>query len=141
VLSKIAAIRDDFAFLEDWEDRYRYILELGRALEPLPESSHNDVNKVQGCVSQVWIESEIRANAEGRPVIHFRGDSDSHLVRGLVAIAIALYSDREPDAILAEDARKTFTELGLEQHLTPQRSNGVRSMIERMRAEARALVN
>jgi len=140
VLTKIAAIRDDFAFLEDWEDRYRFILELGRALEPLPESSHNDVNKVQGCVSQVWIECEPRTDAEGRSVLHFRGDSDSHLVRGLVAIALALYSDREPAAILAEDARATFRELGLEQHLTPQRSNGVRSMIERIRAEARALV-
>ena len=138
--TKIAAIRDDFAFLEDWEDRYRFILELGRALEPLPESSHNDVNKVQGCVSQVWIECEPRTDAEGRSVLHFRGDSDSHLVRGLVAIALALYSDREPAAILAEDARATFRELGLEQHLTPQRSNGVRSMIERIRAEARALV-
>lgn len=140
MLTKIAAIRDDFAFLEDWEDRYRFILELGRALEPLPESSHNDVNKVQGCVSQVWIECEPRTDAEGRSVLHFRGDSDSHLVRGLVAIALALYSDREPAAILAEDARATFRELGLEQHLTPQRSNGVRSMIERIRAEARALV-
>jgi cysteine desulfuration protein SufE len=139
VQTKIAAIRDDFAFLDDWEDRYRYILELGRALEPLPEASHNDVNKVQGCVSQVWIESERRNDADGRAVLHFRGDSDSHLVRGLVAIAIALFSDREPAAILAEDARATFAELGLEQHLTPQRSNGVRSMIERMRAEARAL--
>ena len=140
MLTTIAAIRDDFAFLEDWEDRYRFILELGRALEPLPESSHNDVNKVQGCVSQVWIECEPRTDAEGRSVLHFRGDSDSHLVRGLVAIALALYSDREPAAILAEDARATFRELGLEQHLTPQRSNGVRSMIERIRAEARALV-
>ena len=139
VLTTIEAIRDDFAFLDDWEDRYRYILELGRALEPLPEASHNDATKVRGCVSQVWIESEPRADAEGRAILHFRGDSDSHLVRGLVAIAIALYSDREPAAILAEDARATFTELGLEQHLTPQRSNGVRSMIERIRAEARAL--
>ncbi len=137
--TKIAAIRDDFAFLDDWEDRYRYIIELGRALEPLPDAAHNDANKVQGCVSQVWIESEPRADVHGRSVLHFRGDSDSHLVRGLVAIAIALYSDREPSAILAEDARSTFTELGLEQHLTPQRSNGVRSMIERIRAEARAL--
>jgi cysteine desulfuration protein SufE len=140
VPSKIEAIRDDFAFLDNWEDRYRYIIELGRALEPLPEAAHNDVNKVQGCVSQVWIESETRADPEGRSVIHFRGDSDSHLVRGLVAIALALYSDREPDAILAEDARETFTALGLEQHLTPQRSNGVRSMIERIRSDARALV-
>jgi cysteine desulfuration protein SufE len=138
-LSKISAIRDDFAFLDDWEDRYRYILELGKALEPLPETSHNEDTKVRGCVSQVWIESEPRADAQGRPVLHFRGDSDSHLVRGLIAITLALFSDREPQAILDEDARKTFTELGLESHLTPQRSNGVRSMIDRIKADARAM--
>jgi cysteine desulfuration protein SufE len=138
-LATIATIRDDFAFLDEWEDRYRYVLELGKALEPLPEASHNEATKVRGCVSQVWIESEPRANAAGRPVLHFRGDSDSHLVRGLIAITLALFSDREPEAILEEDARKTFTELGLESHLTPQRSNGVRSMIERIKADARAL--
>jgi cysteine desulfuration protein SufE len=107
-------------------------------LEPLPDASHNDANKVRGCVSQVWIETEAGAGAGGAKRLHFRGDSDSHLVRGLIAIAIALYSDREPEAILADDALTTFRGLGLEQHLTPQRSNGVRAMIERMRADARA---
>lgn len=137
VLTSIAAIREDFAFLDDWEDRYRYILELGKALDPLPEASHNEATKVRGCVSQVWIESETRPGPEGRRLLHFRGDSDSHLVRGLIAITFALFSDREPEAILAEDARATFKELGLESHLTPQRSNGVRSMIERIRSVAR----
>ena len=91
---------------------------------------------MRGCVSQVWIERETRRDAAGRTVLHFRGDSDSHLVRGLIAIAFALYSDRTPEEILAADALATFRELGLEQHLTPQRSNGVRAMIERIRADA-----
>ena len=137
-LTSIDAIRDDFAFLDEWEDRYRYVIELGRTLEPLPEMAHNDVNKVRGCVSQVWLEREDRHDGQGREILHYRGDSDSHLVRGLVAIAIALYSDHTPEEILATDAMTTFRELGLEQHLTPQRSNGVRAMIERMRADARA---
>jgi cysteine desulfuration protein SufE len=138
ILSTIETIREDFAFLDDWEDRYRYVIELGRSLEPLPEVAHNDANKVRGCVSQVWIEREPRANQDGRKILHFRGDSDSHLVRGLVAIAFALYSDRTANEILETDAMSTFRELGLEQHLTPQRSNGVRSMIERIRSDARA---
>lgn len=115
------------------------MIELGKALEPLPEAAHNETNRVRGCVSQVWIEAEKRAGDENRPVLHFRGDSDSHLVRGLVAIAIALYSDRAPEEILAENPMSTFRELGLEQHLTPQRSNGVRAMIERIRSDALAL--
>ena len=93
---------------------------------------------MRGCVSQVWLECATRRDADGRKILHFRGDSDSHLVRGLVAIAIALYSDRRPEEILAIDALAAFRELGLEQHLTPQRSNGVRAMIERIRADAYA---
>jgi len=137
-LSAFDAIRDDFAFLDDWEDRYRYVIELGHGLEPLPPEAHNDVNKVRGCVSQVWLEREARPDAAGRTVLHFRGDSDSHLVRGLIAIAVALFSDRAPKEILATDALGAFRGLGLEQHLTPQRSNGVRAMIERIRADAAA---
>ena len=132
-------IQDDFASLDDWEDRYRYVIELGHELEPLPEEARNDSNKVRGCVSQVWLEKERRANPAGETILHYRGDSDSHLVRGLIAIAFALYSDRGPGEILTEDARKTFADLGLEAHLTPQRSNGFRSMIERIKADARAL--
>ncbi len=138
-LATIETIRADFAFLDDWDDRYRYLIELGHALEPLPAEAHNETNRVRGCVSQVWLECEARRDAGGGGrILHFRGDSDSHLVRGLVAIAIALYSDHTPEAILATDALTTFRELGLEQHLTPQRSNGVRSMIERIRADAYA---
>jgi cysteine desulfuration protein SufE len=138
-LSAIDAIRDDFASLDEWEDRYRYVIELGHALEPLSREAHNDVNKVRGCVSQVWLECEQKTNAEGEKILHYRGDSDSHLVRGLIAIAVALFSGRTPEGILAVDALAAFRELGLEQHLTPQRSNGVRAMVERIRTEAAGL--
>lgn len=137
--SAIDVIRNDFASLDDWEDRYRYVIELGHTLEPLSDASHNDVNKVRGCVSQVWLECESKTSAEGERVLHYRGDSDSHLVRGLIAIAIALFSDRTPDEILAADAVAAFRQLGLEQHLTPQRSNGVRAMVERVRTDAAGL--
>ncbi len=131
-------IREDFASLEDWEDRYRYLIELGNALEPLSEAAHNDANKVRGCVSQVWLEKEPRVEGAGATILHYRGDSDSHLVRGLIAIAIALFSDQPPKRILAIDALGTFRALGLDQHLTPQRSNGVRAMIDRIRSDAAA---
>jgi cysteine desulfuration protein SufE len=127
------AIREDFAFLDDWEDRYRYVIELGRELPDFPDSARTEANKVRGCVSQVWIEDEV---ADG--VMRLRGDSDSHLVKGLVAITRALYDGKTPAQALALDAKAIFTELGLEQHLTPQRSNGVRAMIERIRADAAA---
>ena len=138
-LSAIDAIRDDFAFLDEWEDRYRYVIELGQTLEPLSEAAHNDANKVRGCVSQVWLECKPATNADGERTLHYRGDSDSHLVRGLIAIAMALFSDRTPDEILALDAVAAFRALGLEQHLTPQRSNGVRAMVERIRTDAAGL--
>jgi cysteine desulfuration protein SufE len=115
------------------------VIELGRTLEPMDEAARNEANRVRGCVSQVWIQSESRVDTANRTSLHFRGDSDSHLVRGLVAIALALYSDHSPDEILAMDPMSTFRELGLEQHLTPQRSNGVRAMIERIRSDARGL--
>jgi cysteine desulfuration protein SufE len=134
-LSEIETIREDFASLDDWEDRYRYVLELGHSLEPLSEEAHNEANKVRGCVSQVWLECEPRTNAAGESVLHYRGDSDSHLVRGLIAITVALFSDRTPEQIRAVDAVAAFRALGLEQHLTPQRSNGVRAMVERIRAD------
>jgi cysteine desulfuration protein SufE len=135
-LSTIDNIREDFASLDDWEDRYRYVLELGRTLEPLGEAAHNDRTKVRGCVSQVWLECEPRTDEKDGRILHYRGDSDSHLVRGLIAIAIALFSDRTPEQILAVDAVAAFRALGLEQHLTPQRSNGVRAMVERIRTDA-----
>jgi cysteine desulfuration protein SufE len=129
---------DDFAFLDDWEERYRYVIELGRELEPLSEAEHASENKVQGCVSQVWLVSEPAKGADGAPRLHFRGDSDAHIVRGLIAILMRLYSDRTPAEILEIDARAIFGQLGLDEHLTPQRSNGLYSMVARIEADAKA---
>lgn len=134
------SIRSDFAFLDDWEDRYRYVLDLGRTLEPLSEAAHNDANRVRGCVSQVWLEHDERVNEAGEKVLFYRGDSDSHLVRGLLAIALALFSGRTGRQILACDALGYFRQLGLEAHLTPQRSNGVRAMVDRIKADAAGAV-
>jgi cysteine desulfuration protein SufE len=135
---QIDEILENFEFLDEWEDRYRYLIELGRTLEPLPPEAHNAANKVQGCASQVWLETKITGEAEGEPVLHFRGDSDAHIVRGLVALTLALYSDRLANDIVATEAAPIFDRLGFAQHLTPQRSNGLRSMVERIKAEARA---
>lgn len=130
----IADIQADFALLDDWEDRYRYVIELGRAMPPLPEELRTDANKVRGCASQVWLAT---SSATGTG-LHFQGDSDALIVRGLVAILISLYQDKSADEILATDAPAVLASLGLKDHLTPQRSNGVASMVERIRADARA---
>ena len=136
VIMTIDEIRDNFALLEDWDDRYRYVIELGRTLEPMPEAEHSASNKVQGCASQVWLSRRIdRTGSE--PVLTYLGDSDAHIVRGLIAILLTLYSGRTPRDILATDAPAVFDELGFREHLTPQRSNGLRSMVERIRSDAR----
>jgi cysteine desulfuration protein SufE len=126
----------DFELLDDWEDRYRYVIELGRKLEPLPEEEHNAANKVQGCVSQVWLSTTVEPN--GAPRLTFIGDSDAHIVRGLVAILLAIYSGKTADEILSIDARQTLGELHLNEHLTPQRSNGLMAMVKRIRRDAEA---
>jgi cysteine desulfuration protein SufE len=133
-------IKSDFALLDEWEDRYRYVIELGRKLPPLDEARRIDANKVRGCASQVWLATEILEPSQPRaqPRLHFHGDSDAHIVRGLVAILFALYQDKTPDEIVATDARPVLAELGLNEHLTPQRSNGFASMVERIRTDARA---
>ncbi|HUI21438.1 MAG TPA: SufE family protein [Methylocella sp.] len=136
--SKIDEIVENFNFLDDWEDRYRYLIELGRGLESLDEAAHNEANKVHGCVSQVWLETTVGKDASGCPVLYLKGDSDAHIVRGLVALILALYSGQTADRILATDAEGLFASLGLSTHLTPQRSNGVRSMVERIKSDARA---
>ncbi len=99
---------DDFEFLGEWEDRYRYVIELGKELEPLSEEEHSAANKVEGCVSQVWLVNELRKADDGAPLLHFRGDSDAHIVRGLIAILMRLYSDKRPAEILGLDARAVF---------------------------------
>jgi cysteine desulfuration protein SufE len=126
----------NFEFIDDWEERYRYIIELGKLMPQLPEEAHNDANKVQGCASQVWLETRVE-QADGAPVLKLRGDSDAHIVRGLVALLIALYSGRAADDILKTDAAEIFDSLGLSEHLTPQRSNGVRAMVQRIQHDAR----
>jgi cysteine desulfuration protein SufE len=134
----IDEIIENFALLDDWDERYRYVIELGRGLAALPESERTETNKVQGCASQVWLTSRARPNGAGGPVLSFIGDSDAHIVRGLIAILFALYSDKPAREILETDAIAVFDRLGLREHLTPQRSNGFRSMVERIRADARA---
>ena len=137
-MAEIDEIIDNFSVLDEWDDRYRYLIELGRELPPLPEAAHNDANKVQGCASQVWLDTKVRANGAGGPVLTFEGDSDAHIVRGLIAVLFALYSGKSARDILAIDALSLFERMGLREHLTPQRSNGFRAMVERMRADARA---
>jgi cysteine desulfuration protein SufE len=136
-LATLADIRSDFAVLDDWEDRYRYVIELGRTLPPLPEALRTDANKVRGCASQVWLATRIE-RANGAPQLTFQADSDAHIVRGLIAILFAIYDHRTADEILATDADPIFAELGLKEHLTPQRSNGLASMVARIRTDAQA---
>jgi cysteine desulfuration protein SufE len=128
----------DFGFLDDWEDRYRFVIELGRTLPDLPEHERVDANKVRGCASQVWMVSEVEQNAE--PRLRLRGDSDAHIVRGLIAILFALYSGRTAREILEIDPEAVFCQIGLREHLTSQRSNGLSSMVARIRADADAVL-
>ncbi|MBL8586694.1 MAG: SufE family protein [Bradyrhizobiaceae bacterium] len=134
----IDEISDNFSLLDEWDDRYRYIIELGRTLAPLPAEAHTDVNKVQGCSSQVWLTTSVRPNGASGLVLTFVGDSDAHIVRGLIAILFALYSDKSARDILAIDPSELFIRLGLREHLSPQRSNGLKSMVARIRGEAEA---
>jgi cysteine desulfuration protein SufE len=129
-------IRANFDLLDEWDDRYRYVIELGKTLAPMSEAQHSDANKVRGCASQVWL--DVTMNDDPDPVMTFMGDSDAHIVRGLIAILLSLMSGRRASEILTTDALATFDDLGMREHLTPQRSNGLRSMVERMRADARS---
>jgi cysteine desulfuration protein SufE len=130
-------IVDNFELLEDWEDRYRYLIELGRELEPLPEIAHTDVNKVRGCASQVWVETTVDRDGT-EPRITLKGDSDAHIVRGLITLVFAVYSGHTTREIVDTDIQPLFEKLGFSAHLTPQRSNGVRAMVERIKSDARA---
>lgn len=134
----IDEIIENFSLLEEWDDRYRYLIELGRSLTPLPEAARSEANKVQGCASQVWLSTKVKPNGVGGPVLTFEGDSDAHIVRGLIAVLFALFSGKHAKEILSTDAIAVFEKLGLREHLTPQRSNGFRSMVERMRKDANA---
>ena len=133
----IDEIIENFALLDEWDDRYRYVIELGRSLAPLNERDRRDANKVQGCASQVWLATTVEPNGQGGPILSFVGDSDAHIVRGLIAILFAIYSGKHAREIVATDAAALFERLGLREHLTPQRSNGFRSMVERIKSDAR----
>ena len=136
-MTTIEEIRENFALLDDWDDRYRYVIELGRTLEPMPQAEHSAANKVQGCASQVWLSKHVARSSSGEPTLKYRGDSDAHIVRGLIAILLTLFSGHTPQQILSTDAIAIFDEFGFREHLTPQRSNGLRAMVERIRADAR----
>src|SRR5436190_15007196 len=136
-MTDIDEIRENFALLEDWDDRYRYVIELGRTLDPMPEAEHSAANKVQGCASQVWLSRHLERSVNGEPLLKYRGDSDAHIVRGLIAILLTLFSGHTPKQILSTDAIAVFDEFGFREHLTPQRSNGLRAMVERIRSDAR----
>ena len=137
-MTDIAEIIDNFSVLDEWDDRYRYLIELGRELPPLSPVARSDANKVQGCASQVWLDTTVRPDGTDGPVLTFEGDSDAHIVRGLIAILLATYSGKPARRILVTDAVALFEKLGLKEHLTPQRSNGFRSMVERIRTDAQA---
>jgi cysteine desulfuration protein SufE len=127
----LGALAEDFELLGDWEERYRHVIDLGRELAPLSEAEHSEDNKVRGCASQVWLVTEKDAG-----LLRFRGDSDAHIVRGLIAILMKLYSGRTPEQILAFDSKAAFAKLGLEGALSTQRSNGLASMVQRIRRDA-----
>ncbi len=139
-MQTLSEIRADFDLLDEWEDRYRFVIELGRSLAPLPDELRTDANKVRGCASQVWLVTNIETDGgKGGPRLTFIGDSDAHIVRGLIAILFAIYDGKSVDEILATDPEPIFSALGLKEHLTQQRSNGLASMVARIRSDAAAV--
>ncbi|MGE0565912.1 MAG: SufE family protein [Pseudolabrys sp.] len=131
-------IAANFELLDEWDDRYRYVIELGRTLPEFPDIGRSEQNKVRGCASQVWLITHVARDGAADPTLSFEGDSDAHIVRGLIAILFALYSGKSAREILDKDALAEFDRMGLRENLTPQRSNGLRSMVERIKADARA---
>ncbi|HEX6860807.1 MAG TPA: SufE family protein [Caulobacteraceae bacterium] len=132
---ELDALAEDFELLGDFEEQIQYMIDLGRTLDPLSEAEHNEANKVRGCASQVWLVTEPQEGG----TVRFRGDSDAHLVKGLIAVLLRLFSGRTPADILAFDVRGGIERLGLGSMLTPQRSNGLASMVQRIRGDAEAL--
>jgi cysteine desulfuration protein SufE len=136
-MTAIDQITADFELLDDWEDRYRYVIELGRKLAPLPDAERTEANRVRGCASQVWLWTRLEEN-NGATVLRFVGDSDALIVRGLVAIALSLFDGKTPGEVLITDAEAVFDRLDLRAHLTAQRSNGLRALVERIKTDAEA---
>ena len=135
----LSEIKSDFDLLDDWEDRYRYVIELGRALPAFPENLRTDANKVRGCASQVWLATEPTTSTDGKTHLAMQGTSDALIVQGLIAVLLAVYKDKSLKEILNTDAQAVFADLGLKEHLTPQRSNGLASMVQRIRADAKVM--
>ncbi|MFZ4788755.1 MAG: SufE family protein [Rhizobiales bacterium] len=133
---QIADVIATFDMLDAWEDRYRYLIEMGRSLAPLSDDERNEDNRVRGCASQVWVVTTLTQAPDGTPLLAFRGDSDAHIVKGLVALVLSFYDKKTPQEVLSGDVMGLFKQLELSEHLTPQRSNGVRSMVERIRRDA-----
>lgn len=141
-LMSLEEIASNFELLDDWEDRYRYVIELGRQLPPLDEALKSEATKVRGCASQVWLVSREATDGNGLPPrLIFEGDSDAHIVRGLVAILLAAVAGKSAAEIVALDLPAIFARLGLRENLTPQRSNGLASMISRIRADAQNVLS
>jgi len=135
--SRVEELIDNFSFLDDWEDRFRYLIDLGRRLPPMDEALKTEETKVRGCTSQVWIVDEVKLGSDsGAPTLHFVADSDAHIVKGLIAVLMEIYDGRTPQEILAVDIRDAIGRLGFQQHLSPNRANGLFSMVERIRALA-----
>jgi cysteine desulfuration protein SufE len=126
---------EDFEFLDDWEERYKYVIELGRKLEPLEDGERTSETKVQGCASQVWLVSNVD-EADGNPRLTFRGDSDALIVKGLIAVLHILLSGKQASEIVHTDVQAELGKLGLHEALTPQRSNGLAAMISRLKSDA-----
>ena len=131
----LAELADEFELLGDWEERYRYVIELGRDLAPLSDAERSEANKVRGCASQVWLVTEPKGDGS----IGFRGDSDAHIVSGLIAILLRLYSGQPAQDIAAFDAKAAMDKLGLSEALSSQRSNGLKAMVARIQRDAQAL--
>lgn len=137
-MTSLQTIIDDFEYLDDWEDRYRYIIEIGKALPDMPEEDRTEDNKVKGCASQVWLVASTEPSDDGDPVMIFRGDSDAHIVRGLVGVVLAATSGHKASEVESFDEAALLSQLGLGEHLSPQRANGLRSMVMRIKAHAAA---
>lgn len=134
-ITPLAEIIDNCAYLDDWQDRMSYVIELGRKLPDMPEDKRTSENKVQGCASQVWLVTHVDRRPDD-PILTFEGESDAHIVRGLVAIVLSIFSGKSASDILQTDALDLFDRMGLIEYLTAQRANGLRSMVKRIKDEA-----
>ena len=132
----IGEIIENFELLDDWDDRYRYLIELGRSLPALPDADRNDANKVRGCMSQVWLVPHLAKAGNGQNRLFFAADSDAHIVKGLIAVLAALFSGKPTSEIGGTDAEAAFKQLGLDQHLSPSRRNGLVAMVEKIKGYA-----